>query len=202
MLREAQQAGAPFYFGKENNEACVGKILLGMEEMEPFLRGGEMVKEVWFDHASWNDLPLRFEAGTPNIAGAIALGVAVDYLEGLGMENVRQHEVELTRYALEAFRELEEELVLYGPRDMSIRGGILSFHVPGIHPHDLGTLLDRDGIAIRTGHHCAMPLTRERLGVAATARASFYIYNTEEEVDALVAGLEKAIRFFIPSTVK
>ena len=175
-----------------------------MENLDTFLRGGEMVKEVWFDHASWNDLPYRFEAGTPNIADAIALGVAVDYLQALGMDNVRQHEIELTRYALEAFRQLEEseELVVYGPRDVNIRGGIVSFHAPGVHPHDLGTLLDREGIAIRAGHHCAMPLTRERLGVAATTRASFYIYNTEEEVDCLVAALKKAIQFFAPSGVK
>ena len=165
-----------------------------LEHMEPFLRGGEMVLEVSYEGATWNDLPMRFEAGTPNIADAIAIGAAVDYLEELGMDNIRQHEVQLTRYALEAFRELEE-LDVFGPRDIDIRGGIISFHSSDVHPHDIGTVLDRQGIAIRTGHHCTMPLMRT-LGVAATARASFYIYNTEEEVDLLVDGLKQALRYF------
>ena len=165
-----------------------------LEQMEPFLRGGEMVLEVWYDKATWNDLPMRFEAGTPNIADAIAMGAAVDYLEGLGMENVRSHEVELTRYALEAFKELED-LDLFGPSDPEVRGGIVSFHSDSIHPHDLGTVLDRQGIAIRTGHHCTMPLMRS-MGIVATARASFYLYNTEKEVDLLVDGLKEALRFF------
>ena len=165
-----------------------------IEEMEPFLRGGEMVREVWYDRATWNDLPFRFEAGTPNIADSIALGAAVDYLNGLGMENVRQHEIEITDYALRAFHELEE-LDVFGPRDISLRGGIISFYCEAVHPHDLGTVLDRDGIAIRAGHHCAMPLMRT-LGVVATARASFYVYNTEEEIDFLVSSLKKALRYF------
>ncbi len=166
-----------------------------LEEMEPFLTGGEMVLEVWFDRATWNELPMRFEAGTPNIADAIALGAAVDYLQGLGMENIRQHEMQLTQYALDAFKELEE-LDLLGPRDVSIRGGIMPFHCEEVHPHDLGTFLDRYGIAIRTGHHCTMPLMRT-LGLIATARASFYLYNTEEEVDALVDALKQALRYFV-----
>lgn len=165
-----------------------------LEEMEPFLRGGEMVLEVWYDRATWNDLPMRFEAGTPNIADAIGLGAAVDYLEDLGMENVRQHEIEITQYALNAFKEMEE-IVVFGPSDPNVRGGIVSFHSDDVHPHDLGTVLDQLGIAIRTGHHCAMPLMRT-LGVAATGRASFYIYNTEEEVDQLVDGLKEALRYF------
>jgi cysteine desulfurase/selenocysteine lyase len=166
-----------------------------LEHMEPFLTGGEMVLEVTYENATWNDLPMRFEAGTPNIADAIALGTAIDYLQGLGMENVRQHEMQLTGYALNAFKELEEELDVFGPKDPKIRGGIIPFHHPEVHPHDLGTVLDRRGIAIRTGHHCAMPLTRS-LGVAATARASFYVYNTEEEVDVLVDALKEALRYF------
>ena len=165
-----------------------------MEEMEPFLLGGEMVLEVWYDRATWNRLPLRFEAGTPNIGDTIAFGTAIDYLQGLGMENVRRHEVQLTRYALEAFKELEE-LDVFGPRDPELRGGIVSFHSSDVHPHDIGTALDRQGIAIRTGHHCTMPLMRI-LGLAATARASFYIYNTEEEVDLLVDGLKETLRYF------
>ena len=173
-----------------------------METMEPFLFGGEMVKEVSFDHATWNEGPLKFEAGTPNIADTIALGVAVDYLEDLGMVNIRRHEVKLTDYALDAFRDMEEDVRVYGPKDTSIRGGIVSFHVNDVHPHDLSTLLDREGIAIRAGHHCAMPLTRDLLKVPATTRASFYIYNTEKEVDDLISALKKAIKFFLPSSLK
>ena len=165
-----------------------------LESIEPFLRGGEMVREVWYDRAVWNDVPHRFEAGTPNIADAIALGAAVDYLTALGMENVRQHEIQLTQYALEAFDQLEEVRV-FGPRDVNVRGGIVSFHSEAVHPHDLGTILDRDGIAIRAGHHCAMPLMRS-LGLVATARASFYVYNHEEEVDHLISSLKKALRYF------
>ncbi len=168
-----------------------------IEDMEPFLHGGEMVLQVWDDRATWNALPMRFEAGTPNIADTIALGAAVDYLEALGMDNVREHEIAITEYALNAFRELEEseEVRTFGPRDVSQRGGIVSFYSDGVHPHDLGTMLDREGIAIRTGHHCAMPLMG-RLSVPATARASFYVYNTEEEVDLLVAAVRESIRYF------
>ena len=166
-----------------------------LEEMDPFLTGGEMVLEVWYDRATWNDLPMKFEAGTPNIADAVGLGAAVDYLQDIGMENIRDHEIQLTRYALEAFKELEEQLEMFGPSDAEKRGGILSFHTDAVHPHDLGTFLDRDGIAVRTGHHCTMPLMRS-LGVIASARASFYLYNTEEEVDALVDSLKRALRYF------
>ena len=166
-----------------------------LEEMEPFLTGGEMVLEVSYEQASWNELPMRFEAGTPNIADAIALGAAVDYLDALGMDSVRAHEVELTRYALKRFRELEE-IDVFGPADLDQRGGIVSFNSADVHPHDLGTVLDRQGIAIRTGHHCTMPVMR-KMGLAATARASFYVYNTEEEVDLLVDGLKQALRYFV-----
>lgn len=166
-----------------------------LEQMNPFLTGGEMVLAVSYEDATWNDLPMRFEAGTPNIADAIGLGAAVDYLQELGMENVREHEIALTKYALDAFKELEEELDVYGPKDTEMRGGIVSFHHSDVHPHDLGTVLDRRGIAIRTGHHCAMPMVQS-LGVAATARASMYLYNTEEEVDMLVDALKEALRYF------
>ena len=165
-----------------------------LEQMEPFLHGGEMVLEVSYEEASWNELPMRFEAGTPNIADAIALGAAVDYLTGLGMENVREHEKELTAYALDAFGELEE-VDLFGPLDVEERGGILSFYSSDVHPHDLGTFMDQEGVAIRTGHHCTMPLMGA-LGVPATARASLYVYNTEQEVDALVDALKRALRYF------
>jgi len=166
-----------------------------LQRMQPFMRGGDMVLEVTYEDASWNDLPWRFEAGTPNIAGAIALGAAVDYLNNIGMENIRDHDIELTRHALDSFKELEEELEIYGPADPALRAGVVSFHHPDIHPHDLGTVLDRRGIAIRSGHHCTMPLVRS-LGVPATSRASFYLYNTFEEIDALVDGMKEALRYF------
>jgi cysteine desulfurase/selenocysteine lyase len=163
--------------------------------MEPFLTGGEMVLEVSYEKATWNDLPMRFEAGTPNIADAIGLGAAVDYLETLGMSQIRNHEMEITRYALNSFKEIEE-LEVFGPLDYTDRGGVISFHSSDVHAHDLGTVLDQRGIAIRTGHHCTMPLMRT-LDVAATARASFYIYNTEEEVDLLVNAVKEALRYFL-----
>ena len=166
-----------------------------LERMQPFMRGGDMVLEVTYEDASWNDLPWRFEAGTPNIAGAIGLGAAVDYLNYIGMENIRDHDIELTRHALDSFKELEEELEIYGPADPALRAGVVSFHHPDVHPHDLGTVLDRRGIAIRSGHHCTMPLVRS-LGVPATSRASFYLYNTFEEIDALVDGMKEALRYF------
>ena len=165
-----------------------------LESMEPFLTGGEMVLQVWNERATWNELPMRFEAGTPNIADAIALGAAVDYLQDLGMDNVREHEKQITAYALSRFREIEE-VDVYGPDDPEIRGAIFSFHSDSVHPHDLGTFLDREGVAIRTGHNCTMPLMRE-MGIAATARASFYVYNLEEEVDFLVDTLKAALRYF------
>ena len=166
-----------------------------LDGMEPFMRGGEMVLEVWYDRATWNDLPMKFEAGTPNIADAIGLGAAIDYLDALGMDNVRAHEIALTEYALDAFKELEEDIDIFGPRDPERRGAIISFHTDIVHPHDLGTFLDMDGIAVRTGHHCTMPLMRE-LGVIATARASAYLYNTEDEIDALVDSVKRALRYF------
>ncbi len=165
-----------------------------LETMEPFLTGGEMVLAVTNEEATWNDLPMRFEAGTPNIADAIGLGAAIDYLQEMGMERVREHEEQMTRYALEAFRELEE-VDLFGPKDAAKKSGIMSFHCGDVHPHDLGTFLDREGIAIRTGHHCTMPLM-QHLEVPATARASFYLYNTEAEVDVLVDALKRALRYF------
>ena len=166
-----------------------------LEQMDPFLRGGEMVLEVTYEDATWNQVPLKFEAGTPNIGDAIALGAAVDYLSALGLDNVREHEVALTRYAMERFAELEE-VTTFGPSDLAVRGGVVSFYMSEIHPHDIGQVLDQLGIAIRAGHHCAMPLVRSRLNVPATARASFYLYNTEAEIDALIDGLNQVLRYF------
>ena len=165
-----------------------------LETLEPFLRGGEMVREVWFDHATWNDIPNRFEAGTPDIADTIALGAAIDYLQALGMESVRKHEIESTAYALERFKEIEEMDIL-GPRDAESRGGLVAFALGDVHPHDVGTLLDSYGIAIRAGHHCVMPMHR-KLELAASSRASFYVYNTHEDIDTLVLGLKKALDYF------
>lgn len=165
-----------------------------LEEMDPFLGGGEMIRKVTLEESTWNALPWRFEAGTPNIADVIALGAAIDYLEGLGMEAVRAHEVDLVRYALERLGAIPD-LTLYGPRDPEGRGGVVAFNCDDIHPHDIGTALDSFGIAIRAGHHCAQPLM-QRLGLVATARASFYVYNTREEIDALAEGTQQAARFF------
>ena len=165
-----------------------------LEEMEPFLRGGEMVLQVTYEDASWAPPPMKFEAGTPNVADAIALGAAADYLSALGMANVREHEIALTTYALERFREIEDAET-YGPSDLSVRGGVVSFSLGGVHPHDISQTLDARGVAIRAGHHCAMPLVRSRLNVPATARASFYLYNEEAEVDALISALKWTLEY-------
>lgn len=161
-----------------------------LEAMPPFLTGGDMIGSVSFDDVTWNDVPLKFEAGTPSFVEAIGLGAAVDYLETLGMDAVREHERILTGYALRQLADVPGVSVI-GPTDPAIRAGVVSFTVEGVHPHDLASLLDRDGIAIRAGQHCAQPL-HTRLGLAATARASFYVYNDEHEVDALIAGIDRA----------
>ncbi len=166
-----------------------------LEAMPPWMFGGDMILTVSYEDAAWNDLPYKFEAGTPNIADAIATGAAVDYLADLGMDNVHAHEAELTEYALMRFAELELISVM-GPLESEDRGGIISFTHDTIHPHDLGTALDRMGIAIRTGHHCAMPLVRS-YDVVAAARASFYIYNTKAEVDILIDGLKQTEEYFL-----
>jgi len=165
-----------------------------LEEMDPFLGGGDMIRDVWLDHSVWNDLPWKFEAGTPNIADVIAFGTAIDYLERIGMGEIHRHEQALGRYALKRLQEIDG-LTVHGPLDPSLRGGLVSFEVKGLHPHDLGQLLDAEGIAIRAGHHCCKPLLR-KMGVPATARASFYLYNTEEEVDALVQAILKTKELF------
>lgn len=163
-----------------------------LEAMDPFMGGGEMIREVYPDHSTWNDLPYKFEAGTMNIAEAIGFGAAVDYLSELGIENVREHERRLGEYAYARLSEIEG-ITIHGPRDN--RTGVLSFALPDVHPHDVSQLLDGEGIAIRSGHHCAKLLMR-KLDVAATARASFYLYNTTEEVDLLVKALQKTREFF------
>ncbi len=165
-----------------------------LEQLEPVQGGGEMIREVHLDRASWNDVPHRFEAGTPNIADAAAFPAALDLLEELTMEAVREHEVNLTGYALQRLAALPW-LTVHGPRDPRRRTGLVSFYDPDLHPHDLAQLLDAEGIAVRAGHHCAQPLMR-RLGVPATARASFGVYNDTADVDALIDALIGARRYF------
>ena len=160
-----------------------------LERMRPFLGGGDMIRTVDFQSSTWNDLPWKFEAGTSMVAEGVGLGAAVDYLSELGMANVRAHERELTRYALERLAEVDGLRVI-GPASAEARGGVISFELQGVHPHDVADLVNRENICVRAGHHCAMPLMR-RLGVPATARASFGPYNTREDVDALVAALTK-----------
>ena len=161
-----------------------------LEAMPPFLTGGDMINSVSMEGATWADIPVKFEAGTPSFVESIGLGAAVDYLSTLGMDAVRAHEYEIVSYALERLIEVPGVTIL-GPTDPEIRGGAVAFTVKGIHPHDLGTLLDREGVAIRTGHHCAQPL-HTCLGLTASARASFYVYNEPREVDALVEAIYKA----------
>ncbi len=165
-----------------------------LEEMEPMLGGGEMIREVHLGRATWNDVPWKFEGGTPDPAGAVGLGAAIDYLSSLGMDNVRRHEIELNEYGMEALGAVKGIEIL-GPKDPRSRGGLIAFTLPGIHPHDIAAILDAEGIAIRSGHNCAQPLL-ERIGIPATARASFYVYNQPEDIDRLVKGLKKVQEVF------
>ena len=164
-----------------------------LEEMPPFHGGGEMIREVWADRSTWNEIPHKFEGGTMNIAQAVGLGAAIEYLEDVGMEAIRAHEMDLCAYALNQIAGTGAEI--YGPEGVSDRGGAIAFNVGDVHPHDLATIVDQEGVCIRAGHHCAQPLMR-RLGVPATARASLYLYNTRDDVDALVAALDKAKGWF------
>jgi len=153
-----------------------------------------MILDVWIDHSTWNELPYKFEAGTPPIAAVVGLGKAIDYLNDIGMKAVRDHEIELTRYALGALGEVPG-MCIFGPDDPEQKGGLVSFTLGDIHAHDVGTILDSWGVAVRAGHHCAKPLMR-RLGVPATTRASFYIYNTTDDADQLVEGLHGCLNIF------
>ncbi|MFO8074559.1 MAG: SufS family cysteine desulfurase [Actinomycetota bacterium] len=165
-----------------------------LEAMPPFLGGGEMIANVTLEGATFNEVPYKFEAGTPPIAEAVGLGAAVDYLERLGMAEVRAHEVALLEAALPALTALDG-VTVHGPTDPARRGAAVSFAIEGLHPHDIGTIMDREGVAVRAGHHCAKPLVRT-LGSVATTRASFYLYNTLEEIPALVDAVETTKRFF------
>ncbi len=158
-----------------------------LEAMPPWMGGGDMIEKVTLNGSTWNELPYKFEAGTPNIADAIGLGVAVDYLSSIGMSLIREHEVEISEYALERLAEVPG-VTIYGPEDPMQKGGVAAFTLEGIHAHDIAQVLDTDGIAVRAGHHCAMPL-HQHFGISATARASFYLYNTRDEVDKLIDSL-------------
>ena len=175
--------------------ALYGKRAL-LEAMPPFLYGGDMIRKVEFQHSTFNEIPWKFEAGTPNIADAIAFGAAIDYLSGVGMEWVRDHERELMAYAFEQLGSLESRgMHIYGPRDPQLVADVISFNFADIHAHDLASLLDTEGVCIRAGHHCTMPLM-EKMGWPATARASFYLYNTRSDVDAMMHALERAAHVF------
>ena len=162
-----------------------------LESMRPFLYGGEMINEVKFEDTNFNQLPWKFEAGTPNIAEGIGLGVAVDYLKKVGMNRIFERDKELVDYAMEKMKEIDG-ITIYGPKE---RGSIISFNVHGVHAHDVSQILDSEGVAIRAGHHCCMPLMSV-LGVSATARASFYLYNTEQEVDTMIGAIHKVKKIF------
>ena len=173
-------------------------VLYGKEEilnqMNPIEFGGEMIDFVYEQEATWKELPWKFEAGTPNIAGAIALGTAVDYLSALGMENIHAYEQELVDYVLPKLQAIND-LIVYGPEDPSQHAGVIAFNIDGLHPHDVATALDYEGVAVRAGHHCAQPLINH-LGISSAARASFYIYNTKEDCDKLVEAILATKEFF------
>ncbi|TGK58308.1 cysteine desulfurase [Leptospira wolffii] len=165
-----------------------------LETMPPWMGGGDMIEKVWKDRSTYADLPARLEAGTPNIAGGIGFAAAIEYLESVGMQEIHNHELQLLEYALDRLDDFGG-LELYGPTDLKKRGGVISFNFPGVHPHDVGSILDEEGIAIRVGHHCAQPFMDFK-GIAGTCRASFYLYNTKEDVDALLGGLKKVKEIF------
>jgi cysteine desulfurase/selenocysteine lyase len=200
MPIDLHEVGADFYAWTAHK--ALGPTGLGLlhgrrellEAMPPFFGGGHMISQVGLESSTWAELPGKFEAGTSAITEVVGLGAAVDYLSGIGMGAVRTHESELTAYALERLPEVDG-LRVFGPPDAAARGGVISFEVAGIHPHDLAEICDRDGVCIRAGHHCAQPLMRE-LGVSATARASFHVYNGREDVDRLVASLQQAREVF------
>lgn len=200
MPVDVSSLGCDFYVGT-GHKMC-GPTGIGflwakeelLEQMEPFHGGGEMISDVWIDHATWNEIPYKFEAGTPPFAQAIGLGAAIDYLSEIGIKAIRDHELELVGYAMERLSEVPD-LKIYGPKDPQEKGGVVSFNLGEFHAHDVGTILDSRGVAIRAGHHCAKPLMR-RLGVPATSRASFYLYNTADDVDQLVTALDQVRKVF------
>jgi cysteine desulfurase/selenocysteine lyase len=198
---DVQAIGADFYafsghkmLGPTGSGALWARREL-LEAMPPFMAGGDMIREVHLRRSEWNDIPWKFEAGTPDIAAGIGLGAAAEYLMALGMERVRDHEAELLGYALPRVAGAVPGIELYGPMDISIRSGVIPFNLPDVHPHDVAQILDRSGVAVRAGHHCTMPL-HERLDLPATARASFNVYTTTADIDRLVEGLGEVQRIF------
>jgi cysteine desulfurase/selenocysteine lyase len=198
---DVQAIGCDFYaFSGHKMLAPMGSGALWgrrelLEAMPPFLSGGEMIREVHLRRSEFNDIPWKFEAGTPAVADAIGLGVAADYLMSIGMDAVRAHERDLVAYALDVLPREVPGIELYGPMDPDRRGGVVPFNLPGVHPHDVAQILDRFGVAVRAGHHCTMPL-HERLDLAATARASFSVYTTKTDIDRLAVGLREVQRVF------
>ncbi len=176
--------GIGVLYGKKNE----------LEKLNPFLYGGDMISEVELENSSWAEVPRKFEAGTQNISAVVGFGKAIDYLNKVGMETIRNHEKDLVKYTLEKLNKIKG-IKIYGPKNLEIRGGVVSFNVSGIHPHDVAEFLASKGIAVRAGHMCCQPLMK-RLGVSSVVRVSFYIYNTKEDVDLLCNALEEAIKFF------
>lgn len=200
MSVDVQELDADFYAfsghkmcGPTGIGVLYGKQNL-LEKMEPIEFGGEMIDFVYHDHSTWTELPWKFEAGTPNIAGAIALGSAIDYLTEIGMDNIHQHEQELVEYVFPKLKAIEG-LTIYGPQDPKKHTGVIAFNIDGVHPHDASTALDMEGVAVRAGHHCVQPLLTY-LGVQSTARASFYFYNTKKDADRLVEAIIATKEFF------
>ena len=195
---DVQQLGCDFFafsghkmLGPTGVGILFGKPEL-LESMEPFQSGGEMIEKVTMTHSTWNDIPWKFEAGTPNIAQAVGLGKAIDFLQNISMKKVEEHIGELTEYGMKKLNEING-VHIYNKKN--IHGGIISFNVDGVHPHDLAQFLDQDNIAIRTGHHCTQPIMK-KLGVSGTARISFYIYNTKEEIDKLCSCMKSTLNYF------
>ena len=200
MSVDVQELDADFYAfsghkmcGPTGIGVLYGKQNL-LEKMEPIEFGGEMIDFVYHDHSTWTELPWKFEAGTPNIAGAIALGSAIDYLTEIGMDNIHQHEQELVEYVFPKLKAIEG-LTIYGPQDPKKHTGVIAFNIDGVHPHDASTALDMEGVAVRAGHHCVQPLLTY-LGVQSTARSSFYFYNTKKDADRLVEAIIATKEFF------
>ena len=200
MSVDVQELDADFYAfsghkmcGPTGIGVLYGKQSL-LEEMEPIEFGGEMIDFVYHDRSTWTELPWKFEAGTPNIAGAIALGSAIDYLTEIGMDNIHQHEAEIVEYVLPKLQAIEG-LTIYGPSDPKKHTGVIAFNIDGVHPHDASTALDMEGVAVRAGHHCVQPLLNY-LGVQSTARASFYFYNTKKDADRLFEAIIATKEFF------
>ena len=198
MKVDIENLGCDFYafsghkmLGPTGVGVLIGRKTI-LEKMDPFMGGGEMINTVTMEKSTWNDVPWKFEAGTPNIAQVIGLGAAIDYIEKIGIENIHQHEQALLKYGLDILSQ-NENIVLYG--NPEIRGAVIPFNVKNVHPHDLAKFLDTDGICIRAGHHCTQPIMN-RLGINATARASFYIYNTKNDIEKLGDSIKKTADIF------